>query len=738
VALPVPPTTLIGRDAEVAFAVAALDPAHSDVRLLTLLGPGGVGKTRLAIATATALGDAFADGVAFVDLSPLRDHRLVAATIAQALNVHEADGRSARELLLDQLHDQQLLLVLDNFEHLLDANSLVADLLSACPSVRALVTSRTALRLRAERRDWVPPLALADDTALSLEVIGATPAVRLLLERAQVAAPELELNATNANAIHAICRRLEGIPLAIELAAARLSVLSPAALLTRLERRLPLLTGGSPDLPLRQQTVRGTLAWSCDLLGPSEQSLLRRLALFVGGCTLESAESVCAEPRASAAAVPDQLTALVDASLIQRHFESDASPRFTMLETVREFALERLAESGELDSTRRRYLDWSLHVAQPVPPDPPERARITRMSVEYSNLRAALGYAIETGAMDQGLWLAVALTTLWFVRGAYGEGRGWLAELLRLSTARTSTVARAHALTAAGHLAHAQGDFSVSEQFLQEAAEVNQVHPDDLLAGLIFNFSANNARRRGELDRAAHLFQASLDQFQKVHHQTWAAWAFSQLALVAEEQGDTRRAAELAEHSLALFEASGNTWGASRPLRVLGRLAAARGDRAAAQQLHEAALAQDSQLGDTHGRALSLVALANDVLGHADVRAARRAYAESLALADSSGNLLMLARGLEGLARFSPPEHSAAAVRLAGAANTMRKGLDAIPTVAEQEDLDNWLEVVRGGLGEKAFVAAWAAGQMLEPAQAVTEGLLLAAHDTDGDGLAVP
>ncbi|HEV8637512.1 MAG TPA: helix-turn-helix domain-containing protein, partial [Chloroflexota bacterium] len=315
VRLPVPPTALIGRETEVAAASAMLDPARSAVRLLTLVGPGGVGKTRLGLAVAGALAEAYPDGVVFVDLAPLRDHRLVAPTIARALEVAGSGGRSARELLLEHLQARELLLVLDNFEHVLGAAPLLAELLEGCARLALLVTSRTVLRVRSEQRFGVAPLAAPAEELPSVQAAAASPAVRLFVERARAVAPAFALDAGNAHAVAAVCRRLDGIPLAIELAAARAGLLEPAALLRRLERRLPLLTGGAADLPERQQTLRRTLDWSHDLLGPAEQILLRRLAVFAGGWTLDAAEAVCGGADLAADDVLERLGVLVDNTL---------------------------------------------------------------------------------------------------------------------------------------------------------------------------------------------------------------------------------------------------------------------------------------------------------------------------------------------------------------------------------------------------------------------------------------
>lgn len=664
--LPSPISSLVGREREVAAIAGLL--RQLTVRLVTMTGPGGVGKTRLALAAAGEIGDAFPDGIRFVSLSSVSDPDLVAVTVAHTLGVRDVGEESLIERLTAFLKDKRLLLVLDNFEQVVGAAPLVADLLLACPGLTVLVTSRVRLRVSGEREYEVPPLALPDQTGISVAADTMRfEAVRLFVERAQAARASFDLTEENAQAVVDICRRLDGLPLAIELAAARVKVLPPGALLARLEKRLPLLTGGALDAPARQRTMSDAIAWSYDLLSAQEQALFRRLAVFVGGFTLEGAEAVSREvevsgrrdanhaPSPSTSRLPDAstsvlegLASLVDKSLVRCEDGPGVEPRYRMLETVREFGLERLAEHGEVDECRRQHAVFFLAVAEAAKSrqwsdHPTWRALVER---EYDNLRAAAAWFEHDGWAEESLRLGYALMLFWNFHGSASEGRGWLARSLAMNPAiRTPT--RAKVLYSAGLLARRQGDLVQAGELGRAALALARQIGDAWSVAATHVLLGHVALGEGDPARARRSFEEALAGFRRIDDAPWAAAALTGLGVEAVVTGDYDRAAPVLEEAIGRWREIGNAWGTAWSLFNFARVAKARGDFARAARLYQESLVLRAEDRDMAGIADSLVGLANvmagggwpewaaHLLGAADAQYRRHALAFTVEVAAS-------------------------------------------------------------------------------------------------------
>ena len=561
--LPIPRNRLIGREAERARAWTLL--VDEGVPLLTLTGSGGVGKTRLLLAIADDVAPFFADGTVFVDLAPLADPTLVVSAIAQALGVLEGGETEIVDRLKRRLRDQRVLLVLDNFEHVVEAAPLVTSLLAASPKLQVFVTSRMRLRVSSEHEYAVSPLQLVEpDAHVTLEAVRAADAVRLFIERAHALQGEFVLTAENAAAVSQICARLDGLPLAIELAAAWVKVLSPSELLARLERRLPLLTGGSRDLPARQQTMRDTIAWSHDLLLPQEQVLFRRLALFVGGCTLEAAEDVGGR---SAPATPlpplaqrsssvlDGIASLVDKSLLRRYEGPHNQARFSMLETVREFGLEQLGESGELDDVSRLHAAYFLTLAEQLEPVSPI-VGLDRFAADHDNLGAACDRLCNGSTVEECLRLAAACAPYWYARGHLREGATRLHHALSKAESPPSA-AKGQVLNWAAIFAITMGDVDASSTFSQEALTVwNAVGEPRGRAAALYNL-AEVEEHRAHLDEAADLFDQAAEIWRDLGQLGDLGRALMLRGGIAYLQCDLELASMLEEEAAALFRQIG-------------------------------------------------------------------------------------------------------------------------------------------------------------------------------------
>lgn len=725
--LPAQATSFIGREREVEVARRRL--LQPDVRLLTLTGPGGTGKTRLALRIAAGLRGNFTDGVSFVGLASIDDPDLVLPAMAQALGLQEGGSAPLRESVPRYLREKVLLLLLDNFEHVLPAAPLVADLLTACPALKVLVTSRTPLRVYGEHAAPVLPLGLPDLARLPPpEQLAGYEAVGLFVARAQAARPDFALSAQNAPAVAALCHRLDGLPLAIELAAARSRLMTPRALLARLEGAyghtpLQVLVGGERDRPARQQTLRGAIAWSYDLLDQGEQALFRRLAVFAGGCTLPAVEAVCAvagEPGDPFAGCDplEPLAALIDHSLLRLAGQPDPQagtqePRFGMLQTIREYALERLEAAGETEALRRQHAAYYLALAEEAAPrlnGAQQADWLARLEQEHDNLRVALQWARESGEVECGLQLAGRLGRFWWMRGHLSEGRRWLEELLALagSDRQAST---AQALIWAATLATEQGDFGRAVALAERSLALCQDLGDGAGLALSLNVLGTVAQYQGAYDRATALYERGLALCRDVTDKAGSALLLNNLAVVVSTQGNDERAAALWEESLTLGRELGDSWGIATALASLGDVARDRGDDRRAAALHQESLALRRELGDRWGIADSLASLA--CVTHAQGEYARAAalYGESLALYHDVGDTWGRTVCLEGLAKVAGAQgQEERAARLLGAAAAQREAIGAPLPPAERAVCDRLVAAARTALGEEAFTRAWAEG----------------------------
>jgi predicted ATPase len=658
-ALPAQLTTLIGREQEVAAVCNLL--RRKEVRLLTLIGTGGVGKTRLAIQVATEVLADFADGVFFVSLASLRDPTLVLSAIAQVLGVKESGARPLPDLLSALLRDKHLLLCLDNFEHLLEASPQLTNLLTACPHMTMLVTSRAVLHLQGEHLFPVPPLAVPDLSRLPVtETLPRYAAVALFLQRAQAREPTFQLSSTNARPTAELCIRLDGLPLAIELAAARIALFPPQALLARLSQRLHLLTSGTRDVPVRQQTLRNTIAWSYDLLEQDEKTLFRRLAVFVGGCTLEAAEAVCNAHGDLEVDMLDAVAGLMDKSLLWQETKIDGQPRLLLLETIREYALELLKASGEAEVVRRQHAIFFLQLAEEAEPQIRGAEYCLwreRLEIEHDNLRAALRWMLESQEAEMGLQLAGALVAFWRATNQDREGRSWCEQVLAQPGARARTTARAKALLAAGIVTVFQGDLTQAELLLEESIaigrEVGQAGKRNLALALAV--LALGALLQCNPGVARQLAVEGVRLFRQVGEAWGTAVALNYLGRATLELGDPVAARALLEESAALFRA-GNRQRLPLPLNALGLAALRQGDDTGARVYCEEALSAAREAGDELLIAEALAQLGTVAMHVGDYEQAMVLYQQSLALiwtrgyrgniADACGTLVRNGRGI--------------------------------------------------------------------------------------------
>jgi len=740
--LPAQPTALIGRESAV-LAVADL-VRRDGMRLLTLTGPGGAGKTRLALQAAADLLDAFRDGVWFVALAPIRDHTLVLTAIAQALGVAESPGQPLEESLKAYLRSRQTLLVLDNFEQVLDAAPLITALLAAAPGLKALVTSREVLHLYGEHEYEVPPLSLPDLHHLPpIERLTQYEAVRLFIERAQAVRSDFAVTGENAPAIAEICVRLDGLPLAIELAAARSKLFPPKALLARLDKRLSLLTGGPRDLPARQQTLRNAIAWSYDLLDPTEQAIFARLGVFVGGCTLEAAEAVLADDRAGdagdlttyipASAVLDGLASLVDKSLLKEGADLGEEPRFTILETIQEYALEQLEASGETSALRQRHTEHYVAFAETAEPEltgAQPQVWLRRLAAEHPNLRAVLEWSVSSqGHVELGLRLAAVLQWFWIMRSHFSEGYTWLERVLTVIRQSESTTAmRMEALRAAGVMAWFVGNLAQASALLEESVGLAREVGDLTGTAEALLFLGRIAQNRGDYAQATALAAECLALCQEQGNTWGSTQAFLVLAEAALNQGDLLEGAEHIEAALVLSRAAGYVLWQGWAVSGLGQIAYLQKEYARAQMFLTESVALFQKLDAPAAIAEVLLQLGDLARAQDDQIGAAQQFTESLLLLrDMPVRKQVIAYGLMGMAGIAANRQPAHAARLLGAAEALRESAGVPLPPVHRVDYERDVALVRAALDEDAFAMAWAEGQAIPLEQAIAEALAISA-----------
>jgi predicted ATPase/tRNA A-37 threonylcarbamoyl transferase component Bud32 len=741
--LPIPGSEFIGRNEELAAARELL--LRREVRLVTVTGPGGIGKSRLALEVARDAMEQFPSGVYFVPLAGVRDPNAIAIVIAQTLGIRETGGQPQFETLKDYLHNSlnaPMLLLIDNFEHVIAAAPMLAELMAAASNLKLLVTSRAALHIYDEHEFPVPPLALPDAKSLPpLEVLRQFSAISLFTRRALAVKPDFKLSEENATAVVEICSRLDGLPLAIELAAARTKLLSPSAMRTRLASRLQLLTGGARDLPARQQTLRQAIDWSYDLLSPPEQKLFRRLSVFTGGCNLEAVESVCDTRQDLGLDILDGMASMVDKSLARQIEQADGEPRFVLLETIREYGLGKMAESGEEAQTRRAHAAYCLVLAEEGAAEdagPNQNGWMDRFDLEHDNFRAALEWLTETGNVEWGLRLGVALFQFWEMREYLAEGRERLGKLLKREEASAPTEMRLRALFATGVLAAEQGDYAVADELLEESLEIARRSEDKRSIAVSLNAVAVNARDRDRLAASQALFEESLMLWRDLHDGLAVARALSNLANVVKLQEDYARAHSLYQESLVIFRELGDRTGVAWALNHQGDVARDQGESEAARLLYEESLATFRELNDRWGIAGSLADLGNLAREQKHFREADSSYRESIAIFKALGHKRGIARLLESFAcsaaAQSEPERS---LRMAGAAAALRQNIGAPLTAAEQAKLEKALELARRGLPTTTGRTAWLEGWVM-PIEKAIEDVLKPTSTHEGSHSSTP
>lgn len=706
-------SSFVGRDREIADAIARL----AGTSLLTLTGPGGVGKTRLAVEVGARTVDEYPDGVWFVELGALDDEWLVADTIASTLKLQAASG-GAVEALADALAGRCALLILDNCEHVLEALvTVVAATLRRCPNVTILATSREALGIEGEALMPVPSLgvpAIPEERDEQIaERLAESDAVRLFVERSRAVQPGFALNADNAMAVAQICRRLDGIPLAVELAAARVRALPPQQIAARLDDRFRLLTGGSRTALPRHRTLRAAFDWSFDLLPESERVLLTRLSVFSGTFSLEAAEAVCSGGSVQRVDVVDLLSRLVDKSLLVPE-EASAEARYRMLETIRDYGQERLSESGEALAIQERRRDWFLALVKAARAGffagPEHEVWVRRLSDDHDNLRAVLQWTHEDpDGADAELELVSSLWRFWELRGHLAEGSTWLASALARTGGEVST-RRASTLTGAGVLAALRGDHAAAAPFHEAALVLQRELGNPVAISAACNNLASASIETGNLDRARELYAEAIDLARGAGDLHGAALQLLNMADLAARQGDAAEAEHLYTESIEALAGLGDEWGVAQATARLAQAARRAGDYSRARSHYATALEVYGRIGDRRGEARMRAGLGDVAAAEGDHAAAARTYRESLSLRSELRDRAGVAAMLERLAGVTEDDPERAA-RLLGMAAGLRERIGAALSAGANAEVDQFLAKLEQSLGDGRLAAAMSEGR---------------------------
>jgi predicted ATPase/DNA-binding CsgD family transcriptional regulator/Tfp pilus assembly protein PilF len=717
----------VGREREIEVVKREL----AMTRLLTLTGVGGSGKTRLALEAARSLLEAYPDGLWLVELAPLSEEVLVPKAVAEALKVPERPQEPLLGTLAEVLRDRQLLLILDNCEHLLGATAQLVDkLLDSCPRVRILATSREALGVEGEGRWPVPPLSMPHPQSTpSSEELEAYESVRLFIERAKGRDPSFSLSPHNAPAVAEICRRLEGIPLAIELAAARVGTLSLEQISDRLEGSLKLLTRGSRTAAPRQRTLKGTLDWSHELLSEDEKKLFGKLSVFAGGWTLEAAEAVGVGEDLEEADILDVLYGLVEKSLVvAQGFGERGTVRYRLLELIRQYAQEKLEEGGKGEEVRHRHAAFFLALAEEAEPKlrtPENREWLERLEAEHDNLRAALSWALGRGEAELTLRLGGLLWMFWHAHGHVGEGRKWLEAALAKDARRASVAARLKAMEALFWLTYDQSDLDRAEVVAQEGLKLsNESEVEGSLAASFRTMLAGPTWVRGDYEGAKELLEESLALSREADDKVKIVDALLQLGGVMDAQGDRARAKEIYKEGIALCREVDYTYRLPDFLYSLGYMLLLEGDYERATTLNEEAATLFRERGYKGNLQYALDNLGWAALLQGDHERARVYYEKSLVLCKELGDKMIASESLEGLTCISAAEGEAErAARLFGAGEALREAVGYPHTPEEDAWREPYLDTTRSQLGEAAWEGALAQGQAMELEEAIEYAL---------------